>query len=130
MTNEQKIRLEAYRNMNFEDMPEKQQDEFITLEAQEAHELNLSILDDIELEAFDRVWYDRSNTDDEKIAAVALEVKERYNIDDDTIDDFYHGYWTGILALSRFLSGYYGTDKNILDLNYDTELDDCGIFDT
>lgn len=70
----------------------------------------------IEEEAADRVWYDRTDasevyladtklTDEHKktIVSAIEKVKTKYNIKDDECDEWYHAYWSGILALSRYL---------------------------
>lgn len=96
---------------------------------------NYKLLNKIESEAFDRVWFDRSKvgSDQEdpdmpeevrdRIFEKLMDIVEKYEIDPEECDDFYHGYWSGILALSRFLSGMFGEDLDILRYGYDGILD-------
>lgn len=82
---------------------------------------------DIESEAVDRIWYDRSNigTDfedpnvPEDIRARALNELDRIasTYDVSNCDDFYHAYWSGVLAAIRYiLDQYYDKDYTIEDL--------------
>jgi len=88
--------------------------------------LNIDKLGDIEYEASQRLWFDRSavGTEDEpkdmpeefrnKILAKQAEVIKQFDIDPEECDDFYHGYWSGILAMCRYLN--YGKDADLDDL--------------
>lgn len=96
------------------------------------------LLEEIEREACDRVWLDRSDIGtehepegiSENIRQRALVERKRimkeYEINPEDCDDFYHGYWSGILALCRFLGGVSEPDINSIR-NRD-ELLDTNIF--
>lgn len=77
---------------------------------------NYDQLGEIETEACDRIWFDRSSLDttSEKVLAAQKEVIAKYGIKPEECDDFYHGYWSGILALCRYLAA--GSQVDIEDL--------------
>lgn len=65
---------------------------------------NYDKLGQVEDEAFNRIWFDRSDPNaPENIIKIQEKVAKEYNIDPEECDDFYHGYWSGILAMCRFL---------------------------
>lgn len=66
---------------------------------------NYDKLGELEDEAFYRIWFDRSDPNaPENIVKIQEKVAKQYNINAKECDDFYHGYWSGILAMCRFLS--------------------------
>lgn len=82
-------------------------------------------LSSIEDQAFDRVWYDRNNMElinklNSKEKKTVLDnikrIKNKYKIDDSKINDFYHGYWSGILALTRYLKSNMFDEKDLTEI--------------
>ena len=97
--------------------------------------LNEEFLVQVEKEASDRVWYDRKWPADvyrndksltekhrKQILDAIEEVKTKYDIKEGECDDFYHGYWSGILALCRILLADEEFDFDIEDLR---EMNGC-----
>lgn len=66
---------------------------------------NYGKLNELEDEAFRRVWLTHSEPDaPENIIKIQEKIAEEYNIDPKECNDFYSGYWSGVLAMCRFLS--------------------------
>jgi len=86
--------------------------------------LKLEELNKLEDEAFDKIWYIRNfNLDkklDNKEKKIVLDnikrIKSKYKIDNSKINDFYYGYWSGILGLIRYLKSNMFDHKDLEEL--------------
>ena len=62
------------------------------------------IVNNLLVEASDRVWLDRSNFENPEMRDLQQEIIDRWDIDLSECDDFYHGYWSGILAACKLIA--------------------------